>query len=860
MAVLGSLLIDGDSIHAIRTWLKTEDFFSPENQHIFEACLNICNRGEEIDQITVAHELNSQKRLEGIGGASYLSKLIIGTPTSLHVEHFGRIVKNTAIQRRVISFGSQIMELGYAETDNVKLLGEIGQRYLDIQKQVNVSHLITPMDSAKLALERYSRLEKGQEEFVTFGIPALDYETGGAFPGEYWIFGARPGVGKSSLLLDFAKHMGITHGATLLVSLEMTHGAIKDRQVSSELDLPIKVIRRGGYDEDLMGRITYSLGAISEYNVYFYGIGGAGEEMGVTTTDLYSIANYMKMSYGLKAIIIDYLGMFADRFGQSSYERMSHISRRVKSMASALDVPIICAAQLSRALEHMSEKRPQLADIRECLAGDTEVLTRYGKPTKIKDLQCGVLSLDLGNGGKYYKEGGKYLGGMSGIKEVYKVKAQLGLEIKATLNHKFLTPFGFFTLGELKVGDYIGTVGNIAHRHNWHSIDGKLALLLGYLLGDGGLTRGRCATFSETDNIVIDDMVSIVKQFFPSIEPKFDIYNGATEVTLSQKHKGFKKNELINWLRKIGVWGQYSHEREIPDFIFSAHKKEIAELLKGLFTADGCVKHGKKKGSQIVLDTNSKKLANQVRALLWKFGITATLGQDNGYYRKEGQAKQRHIMYRVGIRSRHDLDVFIQSVGFIGKKVELCKTLIQKHSRGKSDMLPPEVSKYIYDESRKKGISWSKLQYEVQRKTTPKFKDATVYKGIEKQRAIKVAEILGDERLANLARINTVWISIENIEYVGQEMTYDIEVPKYHNFIANGFVVHNSGRIEEDADSVVFLYRDDYYPDKRKEDPNDPEYNLGKAELLIAKQRQGEANKRVDLVWDNSRRCYRGTE
>ncbi len=368
MAVLGSLLIDGESIHSIRTWLKTEDFFSPENQHVFGSCLNLCNRGEAINQITVAHELNSQKKLETIGGASYLSKLITGTPTSLHIEHFGRIVKNTAIQRRAISLGTQITELGYTETDTTKLISEIGQRYLEIQKQVNVSHLITPMDSAKLALERYSRLAKGQEDAVTFGIPALDYETGGAFPGEYWIFGARPGVGKSSLLLGFAQHIGTAHGAVLFVSLEMAHGAIKDRQVAAELDIPVKVIRRGGYDkydEDLMERIIYSLGVIGEYKIYFYGIGGAGEEMGVTTTDLYSIASYMKMSYGLKAIIIDYLGMFADRFGQSSYERMSHISRRVKSMASTLDVPIICAAQLSRVLEHMQEKRPQLADIRE---------------------------------------------------------------------------------------------------------------------------------------------------------------------------------------------------------------------------------------------------------------------------------------------------------------------------------------------------------------------------------------------------------------------------------------------------------------------------------------------------------------
>lgn len=363
-AVLGSILIDGESVHSVRTELEAANFFRQENQWIYDACLSLCSRGEAIDQITIAKELNAKGKLEESGGASYLSHLIANTPTSLHIEHYGRIVKSAAIQRMAISLGSQVAAIGYSETDPVKLVEDAERRFLALQKTVSMPHLIVPTDLAKMGDERYAALRHGHESAVQTGFHELDFQTGGAFPGEYWIMGGRPGIGKTTVLLGIAESIATT-GNALFCSLEMQWGHILDRLIAERLNTSPQKIRHGEYSEELYGRIVYKLGEVSELNLYFFGQGSTGDTAGVTTTMLHSIANHMKLSYGLSAVIVDYIGLFADDYGKSSYERISHVSRRLKNIAQSLEVPLICAAQLSRAVEQRAELRPVLHDFRE---------------------------------------------------------------------------------------------------------------------------------------------------------------------------------------------------------------------------------------------------------------------------------------------------------------------------------------------------------------------------------------------------------------------------------------------------------------------------------------------------------------
>ena len=365
IAVIGSLLIDGEAIYSIRNELATEHFFKQEHQLIYDSCMSLCSRGEAIDQITVSKELNNKNKLDEVGGVTYLSHLIISTPTSLHIEHYAKIVKNTAIQRMGISLGSQVTATAKKEADPIKLISTIGQAYLKLQSSIAVPQLVTPTEWAKYGIERYSKLNEGRSIAISTGIEQLDVATGGVFPGEYWILAGTAGIGKTSLAIQFADTLSI-FGNVLLCSIEMSKGDVLDRRIATLTKQPLRKIRTGKYHDDLYGEITSSLGTISESNIYYFGQSDSIESGGGITTDsLYSMANYMKSSYGIKAIIVDYLQNLSDTYGKGLYEKTTHVSRRLQNMARSLDIPIICLCQLNRDLFHREDRRPRISDLRD---------------------------------------------------------------------------------------------------------------------------------------------------------------------------------------------------------------------------------------------------------------------------------------------------------------------------------------------------------------------------------------------------------------------------------------------------------------------------------------------------------------
>lgn len=363
-AVLGSLLIDGEAIHSVHNELESAHFFLQENQWVYDACLSLCSRGEAIDQLTIAKELNSKGRLEEVS-TSYLSHLVVETPTSLHIEHYARIVKACAVQRMAISVGQSVMEAGYQESDPLKLVANVEGRFLQLQKSVSTPHLITPHDLAEMGLLRYHELNEGHQQPIYTGFAELDRLTLGMFPGEYWLLGARPGVGKTTIAQDVAQNVG-KHGNVLYCTLEMSWGQMLDRFIGERISVHPRVIGAGKYSsEELYGKITSSLGEIAASGMYFYEIGNTTRMEEATTSSIFSLATHMKLAYGLTAIIIDYLGLLEDRYGNNLYERTTYISRRIKMMARTLNVPTFCVAQLSRALEQHVDKRPSLSDLRD---------------------------------------------------------------------------------------------------------------------------------------------------------------------------------------------------------------------------------------------------------------------------------------------------------------------------------------------------------------------------------------------------------------------------------------------------------------------------------------------------------------
>jgi replicative DNA helicase len=369
-AVLGSVLIDDDAMTIVTSVVNVEDFYSEQNQFVYGAILRLYNRGVGINQITVAQELVSLNKLDDAGGAAYLSHLVSMVPTSLHAKYYAQIVKDTAIRRRLMSAAGQIENLAAKEPDPNVCMAKTDQMLLGIQAGMAIPHLITPTKLAELGAEHYGKMRNPLHRVaVSTGCESLDNITGGLFPAEYWILAARTGLGKSQIAFQISQAVGRL-GPVLICPLEMHWKQILDRVTAQAVGVPIRKVRLGGYSDELTSNIfNIALPYVSESNIYLLSLGSnMVDAPSVTISTIGAMARHMKMAYGLSLVVIDYIGLIdppSVEFRASRAEQVSHISRGIKGIANALEVPILAVAQINREPERRADKRPELSDLRD---------------------------------------------------------------------------------------------------------------------------------------------------------------------------------------------------------------------------------------------------------------------------------------------------------------------------------------------------------------------------------------------------------------------------------------------------------------------------------------------------------------
>jgi len=363
-AVIGSLIVDPDAIFKIATFLVPEDFFDETNQVIYQACLSVHQRNEVVNQITVAHELMRQNRLEQIGGAAYLSHLLSITPTPLYVEHYARIVSNAAAMRRLIAAAGQIAAIGYAAGADVE---STLNKAIDILFQVGSKGAPTNLILVRDILSKYFEevgqpsLEERQIPHILTGFAGLDGLLGGLQRSDLVILAARPAVGKTSLALNIARNAAIEQKACVaLFSLEMSRDTIVQRLLSSEARVDSKDVRLGHFTEREERRIMDASGVLSEAPIY---IDDAPQQRVV---DIGSKARRLHRERNIDLIVIDYLQLMrGDGKNEPRVQEIGNITRSLKGLARELNVPVLTVSQLSRAVEWRSSHRPQLFDLRE---------------------------------------------------------------------------------------------------------------------------------------------------------------------------------------------------------------------------------------------------------------------------------------------------------------------------------------------------------------------------------------------------------------------------------------------------------------------------------------------------------------
>jgi replicative DNA helicase len=364
-AVLGSILIDPDCLDDVRALIEPSDFFRDEHQWVYEAMLAVA---PGVDEVTVAQELAGKDgRLEGIGGAAYLSHLVAIVPTSVHAEHYANIVSRLAFIRKLIDSAGRIAAMGYeAPADTMELYVKALEE-LNRLEPLDKQEIIDPQGHAEAMLSMISRRRDKELDSVPFGYRDLDDSIGGMCGGDFVIIGARPSVGKSQVLLEVALHNAKQGRPVLYSSAEMSLAQIAEREIVMKAGVDIRKLRSGELTEPEWGKAQEVVAEVGGIPLYLL-------EGRLSVASIAQKAKLLKQTKGLRLVIVDYIQLLRDRsdrkVGDNLRERIGYISSGLKNIARDLDIPVLAACQLNREVEMQPNHRPMLSNLKE--SGDLE--------------------------------------------------------------------------------------------------------------------------------------------------------------------------------------------------------------------------------------------------------------------------------------------------------------------------------------------------------------------------------------------------------------------------------------------------------------------------------------------------------
>jgi len=362
-AVLGSLLIDPEALFRVSPFLKGEDFYIQKNVWIYEAIFTLHERREPLDFVTLCDELERREQLVEIGGAAYITRLINAVPSAIHVEAYGHIVEQAAIRRRLISAASQIAQLSYREAEDIDQTIDQAEQALFNVSQRRITRDLAPIQ--EIIRRYYDRIEylyahQGEPLGVPTGFVDIDRLLGGLQRSDFILIAARPSVGKTSLCLSIARNAA-RHGQHVAIfSLEMSGEQVVQRIVATETGIDAQRLRLGDLREEEWPLFIQATGKLSDLPIF------VDDTPSISALQLRTKARRLHAEHGLDLIVVDYLQlMTGDVRSENRVQEVSYISRALKGLARELDLPLVAASQLSRAVEQRSDKRPVLADLRE---------------------------------------------------------------------------------------------------------------------------------------------------------------------------------------------------------------------------------------------------------------------------------------------------------------------------------------------------------------------------------------------------------------------------------------------------------------------------------------------------------------
>ena len=362
-SVLGAIMIDKDAIGLVAHNLSQKDFYNNINGMLYSAMLSLYEERKPIDAVTLTQKLKNNKDFSGFD-TSYISELLNTVPTAANIESYAEMIKDFSTKRDLISAGTKIAEAAFSEGEEVSnLLDKAETTIFAISQGHDIKGFIPVKESLAESFDRIDELHKKGAGFrgIQTGFTDLDNVLSGMQPSNLLILAARPGQGKTAMVINIAQNVSVEQKIpTGIFSLEMSQEELVDRLLIGQSDVDAWRLKTGKLSEADFTKLSKAMGELADAPIFI------DDTPGITISEMRTKARRLQLEQGIKLLIIDYLQL-ADpgRRYDNRVQEVSIISQGLKNLARELKIPVLAVSQLSRAVEHRGERKPQLADLRE---------------------------------------------------------------------------------------------------------------------------------------------------------------------------------------------------------------------------------------------------------------------------------------------------------------------------------------------------------------------------------------------------------------------------------------------------------------------------------------------------------------
>jgi replicative DNA helicase len=826
-SLLGGLMLDQRAWDQIADVVAADDLYRADHRLIFGAVAALVERNQPPDAVTVSEHLQRLGQLEAGGGLPYLARLVEDTPSAANIRAYAKIVRDHAMLRRLIEIGGDIAASAHA-TEGLtaaEIVDRAEQRVFEIAErgQRQGSGFVSLKSILPKTIDRLDFLSHSASEItgVSTGFVEMDKLTAGLQRGELVIIAGRPSMGKTSLAINIAENAALGHKVPAAIfSMEMSAEQLSFRMLSSIGRIGQQRLRTGKLHDEDWPRVDSAVSMMSDAPIFIDDSGA------LTPTEVRARARRLKREHGLGLIVVDYLQLMqVAGTVENRATEISEISRSLKALAKELDLPVIALSQLNRSVESRQDKRPVMSDLRECVTGDTLVCLTDGKRVPIRDLVGTAPEVWSVDENQRFTSGRADKVWRVGRRPVLRVDLASGRSIRATREHRLLGGKGWVTVAELAAGDRLALGRRIPEPVEAQHWPDHALILLGHLVGDGSYPKHqplRYTTASEANSAAVREAA----EAFGSTVTRHAGRGAWHQLVISGNGNRWMPAGVGRWLKDLEIFGQRSYEKRLPPAVFTLSRDRIGLLLRHLWATDGSItlRRTGRGAPRVYFSTCSKGLAYDVAALLQRIEIVARI--------RVVQPARGRPCYSVDVSGVAAQRRFLDIVGGFGPRAapaaSLAEYLGDIECNTNVDTLPIEVFAAVRSRMRARGVTTRAMA----------TLRGTAYGGTSHFRfapsrtvAADYARLLDSPEIARWADSDLFWDRVVAVTEDGEEDVFDLTVPGPANWLADGIVTHNSGAIEQDADVILFIYREEVY---ERDTPR-----KGIADIIVAKQRNG---------------------